>query len=56
MVDAIRRDRAEVIEAGRPFRPLLAVLALAPGLGARLAARAGATDLFRRVAAERDRI
>jgi short-subunit dehydrogenase len=55
VLDAIRRDRPEVIEAGTPLRPVLAVGQLAPRLPERVMRRIGATDLFRRVAASRGR-
>ena len=55
VVDAIRRDRPEVIETGAPVRPLLALGQVAPGLAERIVARAGATRLFERVARERGR-
>jgi short-subunit dehydrogenase len=52
---AIRRDRAELIESGRPMRPLLALGQLAPQLGERIVERIGLTELFRRAAAARGR-
>jgi short-subunit dehydrogenase len=55
VLDAIRRDRPELIEAGRPMRPALALAALAPRLAERLAARIGLTELFRRLVAAHDR-
>ena len=55
VVDAIRRDRPEVIESGGPVRPVLALAEIAPRLVERLMSRAGANEWFRRVAAERDR-
>ena len=55
VLDAIRRDRPELIEAGRPMRPALALAALAPRLPERLAPRIGLTELFRRVVAAHDR-
>ena len=55
VLDAIRRDRPELIEAGRPMRPALALAALAPWLPERLAPRIGLTELFRRVVAAHDR-
>lgn len=56
VLEAIREDRAEVIESGAPIRPMLALVQVAPGLVERLARRFGATDLFRRTAAARGRI
>lgn len=55
VIEAIRGDRAEVIESGRPLRALLALGQLSPGLVERLAPRIGLTELFRRVAASRGR-
>jgi short-subunit dehydrogenase len=55
VLEAIRRDRGEVIESGRPVRPLLALAALAPGLAERIPARMGVTEMFRRAAAARGR-
>jgi short-subunit dehydrogenase len=52
---AIRSDRAELIESGRPMRPLLALGQLAPQLGERMVKRIGLTELFRRNAAIRGR-
>jgi short-subunit dehydrogenase len=54
VIDAIRRDRAEVIESGRPIRPLLALAELAPGMLERTAERIGMTELFRRLADSRE--
>jgi short-subunit dehydrogenase len=55
ILDAIRRDLPEVIETGAPLRPALALSQLAPSLAERLAPRFGVTELFRRVAAARQR-
>ena len=55
VIDAIRRDRPEVIESGGPVRPLLALVQVAPRVVERLAPRIGLTELFRRVAASRGR-
>jgi len=55
VIRAIRRDQGEVIESGAPVRPMLALGQLAPGLVERVAPRVGVTELFRRVAASRDR-
>jgi short-subunit dehydrogenase len=55
VITAIRRDRPEVVESGNPVRPILALGQIAPRLVERILARAGAHDVFRRVAAERDR-
>ncbi len=55
VVRAIREDHGEIVESGAPVRPLLALAQLAPGLAERLAARVGATELFRAVALARGR-
>jgi short-subunit dehydrogenase len=55
VLDAIRRDRAEVIVSGRPLRPALALGQLAPGLIERILPRTGINELFRRAAAARGR-
>jgi short-subunit dehydrogenase len=55
LLDAIRRDRPEVVESGAPIRPMLALNQVAPRLVERLAPRFGVTDLFGRVARERER-
>jgi short-subunit dehydrogenase len=55
VVDAIRRDRPEVVDAGTPIRPILALAELAPRFVERVAPRFGVTELFRRVAASRGR-
>jgi short-subunit dehydrogenase len=55
VIEAIRRDRPELIESGAPLRPMLALGQLAPRAVERLMPRSGATELFRRVAASRDR-
>jgi short-subunit dehydrogenase len=56
VVEAIRHDRAEVIESGSPVRPLLALSQVAPGTVERLTERIGATELFRRAAESRGRL
>ncbi len=48
VVDAIRRDRPEVIVNSMPMRPLLALAALSPRLGAWLPKALGVTDFQRR--------
>jgi short-subunit dehydrogenase len=55
VIDAIRRDRPEVVETGAPIRPMLALGQLAPRLVERVAPRFGVTELFRSVAVSRDR-
>jgi len=56
VVDAIRGDLPEVLESGSPIRPLLALGQLSPRLVERMVERIGATELFRRTAAQRDRL
>jgi hypothetical protein len=58
VVDAIERDRVEVIVNPLPARPLVALNALSPRLGAWVTDKIGANDFFCRVAAglERDRL
>lgn len=53
---AIRHDRPEVIEAGTPMRPVLALGQLSPRFAEWLTARFGATEVFRRTAAVRGRL
>jgi short-subunit dehydrogenase len=55
VIDAIRRDRPEVIESGAPIRPILALAQLAPRVVERLAPRFGVTEIFRTTAAARGR-
>ena len=55
VVEAIRNDQPEVVESGGPVRPLLALGQVAPRLVERAMARAGATELFKRTAAARNR-
>jgi len=55
VIDAIRRDRPEVIESGAPIRPILALAQLAPRPVERLTPRFGVTEIFRRTAAARGR-
>jgi short-subunit dehydrogenase len=50
VVDAIRRDRPQVIESGAPIRPMLALGEVAPRLVERTAPRFGVTEIFRRAA------
>lgn len=56
VVDAIRGDLPEVLESGSPIRPLLALGQLSPRLVERMVERIGATEIFRRTAAQRDRL
>lgn len=56
VVDAVRKDRPEVVESGSPVRPVLALGQLAPRLVERLIAAFGGTEIFRRAAAGRDRL
>jgi short-subunit dehydrogenase len=56
VVEAIQRDRPEIIESGSPIRPLLALGQLSPRLAEWATERSGGTAIFRRVAESRDRI
>ncbi len=56
VVEAIRADRPEVLESGSPVRPLLAIGQLSPRLAEWVADRIGAAEIFRRTAAQRDRL
>jgi short-subunit dehydrogenase len=56
VVDAVRKDRPEVVESGSPIRPLLALGQLAPRSVERLVAAFGGTEIFRRAAASRGRL
>jgi hypothetical protein len=53
MVEAILRDKPEVVESGSPVRPLLAMGQLSPRLSERLVDRFGANAIFRRLAEQR---
>lgn len=56
VVDAIRDDRPEtIVDSGAPIRPLLALAQISPRLSEWLVERIGGTEIFRRVAASRDR-
>ena len=56
VVDAIQNDRPEVVESGAPIKPMLALAQYAPRLVERIAPRLGVTEMFRRVAGQRDRL
>lgn len=56
VVGAIRDDRPETIESGAPVRPLLALGQISPRLSEWIVERVGGTEIFRRVAASRERI
>jgi short-subunit dehydrogenase len=56
VVDAIRRDRPEIVESGSPVRPMLAMGQLAPRLAERVVERFGGTEIFRRAAEARGRL
>jgi short-subunit dehydrogenase len=55
VVDAIKNDRPEVVESGAPVKPILALSQYAPRLVERIAPRFGVTEMFRRVAEQRER-
>jgi short-subunit dehydrogenase len=50
VLDAIRRDRPQVIANDAPVRPLLVLQEIAPRLAERATARVGLTKMFRRAA------
>jgi short-subunit dehydrogenase len=56
VVEAIQKDRPEVVESGSPVRPLLAAGQIFPRLSERLVERFGGTEIFRRAAAARGRL
>jgi short-subunit dehydrogenase len=56
VVEAILRDRPEIIESGSPLRPLFAIGQLSPRLMEWLAVRFGAAEIFRRTAETRGRL
>jgi short-subunit dehydrogenase len=56
VIDAVRRDRPEVVESGAPVRPLLALGQISPRLVERLVERFGGNEIFRRAAAARGRL
>jgi short-subunit dehydrogenase len=56
VVDAVRKDRPEVVESGAPVRPLLAVGQIFPRLRERLVERFGGNEIFRRAAEARGRL
>jgi hypothetical protein len=55
VLDAIRRDRPQVVESGAPIKPLLALGELAPRAIERIVAAAGVAKIFRAAAAARNR-
>jgi short-subunit dehydrogenase len=56
VVEAIRRDRPEIVEGGAPVRPMLALAQLSPRLAERLVEKFGGTEIFRRAAQSRGRL
>jgi short-subunit dehydrogenase len=52
-LDAIRRDRPDVVVNGTPIRPALALDAVAPRVFERMADRFGVHEMFERVAVQR---
>jgi short-subunit dehydrogenase len=56
VVEAIRHDRPEIIESGRPIRPILAIAQISPRLAERVVEWFGSTEIHRRVAASRGRV
>jgi short-subunit dehydrogenase len=55
VAEAIRKDRAEIVETGSPIRPMLAIGQISPRLAEWVGERSGATEIFRRIAASRGR-
>jgi short-subunit dehydrogenase len=53
VLDAIRRDRPQVVESGAPIKPLLALGELAPRTAERIVDAAGVPKIFRAAAAAR---
>lgn len=51
---AVTDDVAEIICNSRPIRPLAAISAIAPGLGARLIESSGTNEIFRGLASDRE--
>jgi short-subunit dehydrogenase len=56
VVEAVRRDRPEVVESGAPVRPMLALGQIWPRLTERLVATFGGAEIFRRTAEARGRL
>jgi short-subunit dehydrogenase len=56
VVEAVRKDRPEVVESGAPVRPMLALGQVWPRLAERTVAAIGATEIFRRAAEARGRL
>lgn len=55
VVEAIRRDRPEVVVNSQPLRPIIALAQIAPRLVERALTRTGINEMFRRMAAGRGR-
>jgi short-subunit dehydrogenase len=55
VVDAVRRDRAEVLVTARNVKPVLALQALAPNLAERLLRKTSPDEVFRHMAETRGR-
>jgi short-subunit dehydrogenase len=55
VLDAIQRDRSQVVESGAPIKPLLALGELTPRTLERVIAAAGVAKIFRSAAAKRGR-
>ena len=56
VVEAVQEDRPEIVESGSPIRPLLALGQLSPRFTEWMVDRIGAAEIFRRTAAQRDRL
>jgi hypothetical protein len=55
VLDAIRRNRSQIVESGAPIKPLLALGQLSPRTLERAAVFGGAEKIFRGAAAARGR-
>jgi len=55
VIDAIRRDRAEILITARPLRPLFALQELAPQAAERIVLATGARSFFEQIAERRGR-
>ncbi|MGK2956137.1 MAG: hypothetical protein ACSLFI_10770 [Solirubrobacterales bacterium] len=54
VVKGVTRDRALLIANNRPLRPIVALAAPSPALGAQMLERSGANQIFRNLAAQRE--
>jgi hypothetical protein len=56
VVEAVKRNRSELVVTGRPIRPALALAGLSPGLAERLITWVGVTATARQVAGRQGRL